>query len=518
MSTELYDLETEKLFSKSILWQLNRDFYNFRGLSAFSDETVPHHLTSNSLVGETYAELIFGLLKDLANKGQSQEIVYILELGAGHGRLAFLILAHLENLIQESNLKLPPFCYVLSDIVEENLSFFLEHPQFQVFFQKGILDVAYFDAIENKLIELRFSKKIIRAQELKQPIVAVANYFFDSIPNELYLVKDKTVSDCLVSLQYEEDPLKLNPEELIEKLQLVYQHLEIKEPGQEHSSIGKMLERYQDELKNTYLFYPKEGIRCLKQIKKLSKEGLVLLSLDKGFYKMADLDNFKIPDVVTHGSFSIWVNYHALGAFCEKEGGQVFFPNYSNFHFVLGAFLFLNDSELYLETKRAYQKNVEDFGPDDFNTLKKQSYSNAARLSTKEMIALFRLSKYDPTFFTKLLPRLKQVSKNISLQERERIAETMHLVWELYFDIGESYDLAYEMAGIFYDLGYYKEALQYFESSESQHGEKADTYYNMALSYYQLREDSKFYTIIKKAKLAFPNFELFSNLEKLEMN
>jgi len=242
------------------------------------------------------------------------------------------------------------------------------------------------------------------------------------------------------------------------------------------------------------------------------------LSLDKGFHRMADLDNFKIPDLVTHGRVSIWVNYHALGAFCEKDGGQVFFPNYSNFHFVLGAFLFLEDSEQYLETKRAYQKNVDDFGPDDFNTLKKQSYANVARLNLRELIALFRLSKYDPTFFTKLLPRLKQLIKSISVNERTRVSETMHQVWDMYFSISENFDLAYAIGGIFYELGYYDEALKYFQHSQELHGQKADTYYNVALSYYQLRDDKNFLKTVKKAKQAFPEFVEFENLEKLELN
>ena len=94
MPSDYYTIETNTPFSESLIWQLNRDFYHQRGILAWSDDIVPHHMTSNSKVGKTYAELIFGLLQDVAIKSDSHEKVYILEMGAGHGRLAFHILSH----------------------------------------------------------------------------------------------------------------------------------------------------------------------------------------------------------------------------------------------------------------------------------------------------------------------------------------------------------------------------------------------------------------------------------------
>ncbi|MEM6831354.1 MAG: tetratricopeptide repeat protein, partial [Bacteroidota bacterium] len=63
--------------------------------------------------------MVFAFLKDLANQGQNQETVYLLELGAGHGRFAFHFLKHLDRLMEQKNLDLAPICYVLSDMVED---------------------------------------------------------------------------------------------------------------------------------------------------------------------------------------------------------------------------------------------------------------------------------------------------------------------------------------------------------------------------------------------------------------
>ena len=104
-----YQVEASTLFSESLIWQLNRDYYQEAGIEAWSDGVVPHNMTSNSMVGKTYAELILGFLQDLASKGQTTDTVYIIELGAGHGRLAFHILKHLERLKELLQLELPPY-------------------------------------------------------------------------------------------------------------------------------------------------------------------------------------------------------------------------------------------------------------------------------------------------------------------------------------------------------------------------------------------------------------------------
>lgn len=517
MEEKLFQIETKQRFSKSKIWQFNRDFYQSSGISAFSQDIVPHHLTSNSFVGRTYAELIFGMLKDLSDKGKTEEKVYILELGAGHGRLAFHILKHLQKLIVGVESKLPSFCYVISDIAEDNLSFFLHHPQFRPYFDQGILDVCYFDALGSKELVLQYAKKTIIAKQLQQPIIALANYFFDSLPCEYFHVKDNRILECTISLESEVDPDKADTVTLIDKLHLSYHDAEVSLPFFEDPIKDKILEDYIKLLSDCYVFFPEESMNCLDNIEGLSEEGLYLLSMDKGFHEIHDLESRRKPDVVSHGSFSIWVNYHALGAYCEQKGGNALFPSYSTFHLEIASMLFVKDSSSYRHIAAAYEKYVNDFGPDDFNTLKKFSYANVARLTVKDLIMVIRLSKYDSTFFVKLLPRLKEISKAVTFNERKRIAETLHKVWEMYFSISENYDLPYEIGSLFYDLGFYKEALDYFQRSLDLHNPRPDAYYNIALSYYQLRQDKFFYETLSAGKKEFPEYELFDNLEKLDM-
>lgn len=514
---EIYEVEGFMPFSNSKIWELNRDYYHNEGLEAWRDGTVPHQMTSSSMLGKTYAKLIFAALKDLATQAATQEKVYILELGAGHGRLAFHVLRHLDEFCLQTNLNLPDYCYILSDIAEKNLQFFSAHPQFQTYFEQKKLDVAYFDAIGTNRLELRHSKKNIEPNSLNQPILAIGNYFFDTIPSDLFYFKNNTTSSCEVALESSEEPDKVETAILIKNLYLTFQNTLLKQPFYKEKELNQLIGAYQELMKDTYMFFPSAGIRCIKNLRSISKEGLMLLTMDKGFLDLNDLENKGEPEIISHGSFSIWVNFHALKMYCDQQGGKTYFPSYATFHSQVGCLLFLKDDEKYDEVNATYQRAVNDFGPDDFNSLKRMAYKQLARMDLIEVLSMLRLGDYDSTLFKNFLPRIKQTMRRITVNERRRLAQTLDKIWEMYFSFNEDFDMAYEIGGVFYDLGFYEKALVYFDCSVALFGGKADIFYNKILCHYQLRQDKLFVSRLREAKKAFPNYERFKQLEALNL-
>jgi len=517
MENTQFTVEGQKPFSESLIWQLNRDYYKSKGIDAWREGEVPHNLTSSSMVGKTYAALIMAFLKDIANKGQLQHTVYILELGAGHGRLAFHVLKHLAQLEAQEDIQLPPYCYVLSDIVEADLRFFQQHTQFQTYFEKGLLDVAYFDALGGKELHLRHSSRTITSKDLNQPLLVLANYFFDSIPNDLFYIKNQALFACSLALDSPIDPEKADTATLLSQLEMNYSMSLMEAPFYKEQILNDMLETYRTALSDTYLFFPQKGLQCLRNLQGLSKKGMMILSMDKGTSEIHDLANNKKPDMVTHGSFSFLVNYHALGTYCTKQGGIAHFPVASSKAIQLGCLLFLPDAATYTQTTAAYQRYVNDYGPDDFNTLKNFSYKNVANINLDEILGLLRLGAYDSTLFNNFLPRIKQVSQRVSFNQRANLAAAMHATWNMYFTLNESNDLAFEIGGLLYQLGYFLPALDYFQFSINRYGHTADGYYNRALCYYQLREDEQFMEIVKEANALFPDFEALVHLNKLDL-
>lgn len=513
-----FQLENHKPFAESLIWELNRNYYLEKGITAWSSGEVPHQITSNSKVGKTYAEIIFGFLKDLAYKGKTTETVYILEVGAGHGRLAFHTLKHLDKLIAQIKIDLPPFCYVLSDIAEDNLTFFAKHPQFQAYFEKGVLDVAYFDIVSTQEIQLRIAKKTLQKSDLKQPILVLANYFFDSIPQDLYFIKDKKIDKCTIALSASLAPETVNTAQLLENIELDYALSHDKSPFYEQAILNDILEEYRELLINSFFLFPEVGLRGLENLKGLSSEGLMLISMDKGNHEIHNLESLPAPQMMRHGSMSFSVNYHALGSHCQKMGGTTWFPQSSNFHLEVACLLYLPDGETYTDTRLAYQRYVDDFGPDDYNSVKKLAYKHLHSFTIQEIVAFLRISAYDSSLFIKILPRLKQLISTVTYNERLRVAETMRQTWDGYFSMNNANDLGFEMAGLFYELAYYADALTFFEYSENLFGTSADGYYNKILCYYQLRQDDLFAKTLKQAKLEYPNFEKFKHLDDLDLN
>ncbi len=102
----MHIIEKQQPFSQSLIWQLQRDYFRQAGIDAWRSGAVPHYITSNPVVGKTYAELVLALLRDLSLRGQREEPVYMLELGAGHGRLCYHFLKHFERYYAQSAIPL----------------------------------------------------------------------------------------------------------------------------------------------------------------------------------------------------------------------------------------------------------------------------------------------------------------------------------------------------------------------------------------------------------------------------
>ena len=517
MSSALFNIQKKTPFSKSLVWEINRDFYNQNGIAAWSDDIVPHQITNSSLAATSYAEFIFAFLKDQEANIQTDEIVYILELGAGHGRLCFNVLRHLDQLISDSEGCHTKYCYLLSDIVEENLAFYSNHPKLKEYYDRGVLDISYFDAKESNELVLRKTKKTITTSDLEQPILAIANYFFDSLPNELYYFQDEKVFDCAVSIDSHSDPLGKSAQELISDMQLTFHTSNAEQPFFENEIFNKILAEYSVAFDNAYILFPKIGMECLSNISKLSKMGLVLLTLDKGYKEIKELTTRKQPDFVKHGSFSLWVNFHAMSQYCKMNGGISIFDSSTNLSIDLACLMLIKQPFKYHLFEETFHKHSSQINLDDVNSMKKLVYKNLSTIDLSELLSLIRLNSYDSSIFISLLPNIKVLAKDISVKQRTRLRQTIIKVWANYYMIKADYDFSYELGGLMYDLGYYDEALGYFKHSSDAFGNKIDVDYNEILCYYQLRKDSLFYEALEAAKLRFPKSNAFARLDELDM-
>jgi len=82
-------LETNRRLSKSLLWRLQRNYFERYGIEAWSSGAVPHHITSSPFIADAYARVVIGFLRDYERSLDQRQPVYIVELGSGSRRFAY---------------------------------------------------------------------------------------------------------------------------------------------------------------------------------------------------------------------------------------------------------------------------------------------------------------------------------------------------------------------------------------------------------------------------------------------
>lgn len=93
-----YLLAEAQPFGQSLLWDIQQAYYAGKGVQAWREDELPHYVTSNPTVANSYAEIVLACWRDQQRLGAAgsagDEPLYICELGAGFGRFAF----HCRNL------------------------------------------------------------------------------------------------------------------------------------------------------------------------------------------------------------------------------------------------------------------------------------------------------------------------------------------------------------------------------------------------------------------------------------
>ncbi|MCP4423295.1 MAG: hypothetical protein GY803_02265 [Chloroflexi bacterium] len=128
------------------------------------------------------------------------EPIYIVELGAGSGRLAYHFLRQFSPRFQQSTVADRPIKYVMTDFVPEILDFWRRQERFQPWIEAGVLDFALFDVLDRRPLTLQNAKITLNPDQIQNPLILIANYFFDSIPQDSFVIEDRQLSANLLTL------------------------------------------------------------------------------------------------------------------------------------------------------------------------------------------------------------------------------------------------------------------------------------------------------------------------------
>lgn len=156
-------LEDFTSFSKCHLWKLMMSFYDRQGVDSWAQGIVPHFITSNAFIGHSYAKVLLGFLRDCMSPQNpmaldTDEPLYIVELGAGSGKFSHFMI---QSLIEMKELCAFPFHrikYIMTDFTEQNFNFWTTHPALKQHVEAGLIDFAIFDATSDQSLHLHHAK------------------------------------------------------------------------------------------------------------------------------------------------------------------------------------------------------------------------------------------------------------------------------------------------------------------------------------------------------------------------
>ncbi|MFC7681837.1 tetratricopeptide repeat protein [Paenibacillus sp. GCM10028914] len=496
-------------FSDAPIWELQRNYYEEEGMKAWNNDQVPQYITSNPMIATTYAEMIFGFLRDQADKGEVSEPVTIVELGAGAGRFAYHVLHKLCELRDYAGISIPPFRYVITDLPMKNVTAWRNHPALQPYIQQGLVDFARFDAVNDTELNLVVSNTTIRQGDLKQPLLIIANYFFDGIPQELIYVGDGKIFECDVLVETPDEAKSLKPSEALSLMKLSYEHRRAPEYEAVNYPYRDVIALYQQELEDSHILFPQAGLICLERLNQLSQAGFLLLTADKGDHL---IENFKFaepPELIRHGSFSFNANYHALQHVFEQRGAHTLFTTHHYKNINVGCIFMLDKPMSYVNTRLAFRQFIDRFGPDDFFSMKEWVDPRIDTMGLQQILAFWRLGGYDAEFFIQSAKRISTLLPEANIEELQDIQTGIHIMWSSYYEMEQRYDLALDAGLLLFEMDMYEDAKHYLEISvETDEDEPVPTVlYCLAICCYELELDEEALEYTREALVLEPGHE-----------
>jgi hypothetical protein len=366
-----YDVPTP--LRSSSLWTLQRSFYEQHAARAWTDGIVPHFVSSNSFIARAYAKAAIGLLRDIHTAYNARKevppILTILEVGAGHGKLGYLIV---ESLLRFRAFLPPrqdgalPFRYVLTDAISENIEAMRLHPSLRDFFASGAVDAGVWNAEEGlddanliPNIQLISGSTLSPSSLNGAPLLVVANYVFNSLRTDAFRVprggkggleqanvtlsstpgslpiysgrEGEALSRTSITWSYSPLLSGIDPaNQCSENLSSQIEQTPLPQVYLNDPLLSSMLHAYaQGSGLRSYggsILFPLGAIAATRSLLNLSSGRLVMLVGDKGHSYLGEMTDAgpnpqRDPHMALHGSFSFMVNFHALRQWAHSNGG-----------------------------------------------------------------------------------------------------------------------------------------------------------------------------------------------------
>ncbi len=494
---EYFFIEEASRLSSSRIWDLLEQYYQASSISAWNQ--IPFYPTSNPFIAEAYADIIFNFLIDYKSNLKEGQPLYILEMAAGTGCFSYYLLKELKkrkdyfSCTRNCNLQ-----YIMADFTSDNPKSWQTSSKLQSFLSEGWLKFGVFKPQEQTRVLNAFDQNQVLYEKgsSENPLIAIANYFFDSIKQDAFQVQDGKLTE--VRQRFKCRKVEGNKDEisfeLLSKLGTETYH-DVSTDYYEDPRLNNVLKSYCRDFENASVIFPVGAFACISNLLEMSGDNLVLVSSDKCFTDRSYVKGRREqPYVAHHGIFSYSVNYDAVRRFFELAGGSSFNTSDDNLsvstvcNFLLKEPSTLEHSRFYFDEKidRQNLSNYLYFLQDLLTELEPRKSNEILRAC----MGYVQLCNFDPIVFCLAAPRIYFALETISASQAQRLVEMLDKVRDNFYSVQQQYDVFYWIGRIYYGMSRLDEALKSFADSLLHFGESSSALYYTAACY-EVKRDYK---------------------------
>lgn len=420
--------------SDSPIWKIQKSYYKNQGIDAWLPNAVPSYVTTNSFTASAYAKVISGFFMDYRAKHSyltGNTTHYIIELGSGAGSFAHRFLTYFFSETEVAARNDIDIVYVMTDISEANIQFWREHPQLRTFVDAGQLDFAYLDIIESNEIKLLVSGRTITEKSLDTPLAVIANYVVDSIPHDLFSVKNGQLHERLVTHNVLTGSSAID--QIVRQTEFNYCEQECSTNYYANKYWNDILSEYCQDQSDLEFSFPVGGLQTLDKLRYFTSQPTFFLSSDFGDSALMPLRELGPRKVARNGTYSLHVNYHAITRYAEMTGAEVFQTEHSHSSLATIGVLLQTENEKPNQLSSQFDRHIRMFGPDEFFMLKKIAEKCFDDLNINQVLALIRISQWDSKIFLGCYNALINACNTPSPWLRQTLLETFEKVDAMHF-------------------------------------------------------------------------------------
>jgi hypothetical protein len=244
------------------------------------------------------------------------------------------------------------------------------------------------------------------------------------------------------------------------------------------------LDLYRRRLPAATVLFPSGALKTLDELRKFAGGTMLVLAADKGYVHEDSLVLAEGPPTYEFHSancLSQMVNFDAIARYFESIGGEAFLPEKRSSALHICAFLARPRDVQFPSLDAHYQQARSAIGPDDLFALLAWLNPHMEEMSVPQVLALLRLSRWDPTTLMRVFPVLARQIPGV-VRERNDLRNAVLLTWANHFPISPSDNmLAFYCGVILLELRFFEEATSMFRHSQDLLGPSATTSYNLGL-------------------------------------